>query len=87
MKNITVSVDDETYRRSCIRAAEAGTSVSALVRSFLMTLGQEQIAETEFDRLLRLQEETLASIRARGAGLCAADNIARDALHDRDAIH
>ncbi len=87
MKNITVSVDDETYRRSRIKAAEAGTSVSALVRSFLMTLAQEQIAETEFDRLLRLQEETLASIRARGAGLRAADNIVRDALHDRDAIH
>ncbi|MGH8565012.1 MAG: hypothetical protein ACREXW_13370 [Gammaproteobacteria bacterium] len=34
MKNITVSVDDETYRRSRIKAAEAGTSVSALVRSF-----------------------------------------------------
>lgn len=87
MKNITVSVDDETYRRSRIKAAEAGTSVSALVRSFLMTLAQEQIVETEFDRLLRLQEETLASIRARGAGLRAADKIVRDALHDRDAIH
>ena len=26
MKNITVSVDDETYRLSLIKAAEAGTS-------------------------------------------------------------
>ena len=31
MRNITVSVDDDTYRRSRIRAAELDTSVSALV--------------------------------------------------------
>ena len=35
MKNITLSVDDETYRLARIRAAEAGTSVSALVRAYL----------------------------------------------------
>jgi hypothetical protein len=35
MKNITVSVDDETYRRARIKAAESDTSVSALVRRFL----------------------------------------------------
>ncbi len=86
MKNITVSVDDETYRRSRMKAAEAGTSVSALVRSFLVALAQGQMGETEFERLERLQEETLAGIRARGAGLRAADNVARDALHERDAI-
>lgn len=86
VKNITVSVDDETYRHSRIKAAEAGTSVSALVRAFLMALAQGKVAEPEFDRLQRLQEETLASIRARGAGLRAADNSPRDALHERNAI-
>ena len=35
MKNITVSVSDEIYRRARIRAAELGTSVSALVAEFL----------------------------------------------------
>ena len=34
MRNITVSVDEDTYRRSRIRAAELDTSVSALVRDF-----------------------------------------------------
>ncbi len=86
MKNITVSVDDETYRRSRMKAAEAGTSVSALVRSFLVALAQGQMEATGFERLERLQEETLAGIRARGAGLRAADNVARDTLHERDAI-
>ena len=32
MKNITVSVDDQTHRLARIRAAELDTSVSALVR-------------------------------------------------------
>ena len=38
MKNITVSVDDETYRRARITAAEQGRSVSAMVRDYLANL-------------------------------------------------
>jgi len=86
MKNITVSVDDETHRRARIRAAEAGTSVSALVRSFLVSLHQGEGLDTEFDRLQRLQQETLAGIQARGGGLRAADSLPRDDLYGRDAV-
>ena len=86
MKNITVSVDDETYRLSRVRAAEAGTSVSALVRSYLIELTQGEPSETRFDRLKRLQDETLAAIWARGGGLRAEDLLTRDELHDRDAL-
>ena len=35
MKNITLKVDDATYRKARIRAAQEGTSVSAMVRDFL----------------------------------------------------
>ena len=35
MKNITLSLDDETYRQARIRAAERNTSVSALVKQLL----------------------------------------------------
>lgn len=86
MKNITVSVDEETYQRARVRAAQEGTSVSALVRSILATLGQCPGAETEFERLKRLQEETLARIVARGAGLRSRDNVRREALHERHAV-
>ena len=86
MRNITVSVDDETYRRSRVKAAEAGTSVSALVRGFLVSLVQDHSREDAFDQLKRLQDETLRSIQARGAGLRSADNFDRDALHNRDAV-
>ena len=35
MKNITVSIGEETCRLSCARAARLRTSVSALVRGYL----------------------------------------------------
>lgn len=38
MKNITVTVSDETYRNARICAARRDASVSALVRDFLDTL-------------------------------------------------
>ena len=86
MKNITVSVDDETYRLSRIKAAEEGTSVSALVRSYLIELTQGKTPGNRFERLRQLQDDTLESIRARGGGLHTADNAARDELHERDAL-
>jgi hypothetical protein len=39
MKNITVSVPDEIYLEARVLAAMRGTSVSALVRQFLESLG------------------------------------------------
>jgi plasmid stability protein len=38
MSNITLSVDDNTYRTARIVAAERGTSVSAMVRDYLQSL-------------------------------------------------
>ena len=81
-----MSVDEETYRLSRIKAAEAGTSVTALVRDYLVELVQGRIAQTRFNRLRRLQDETLEAIRARRAGLNSHDNLLRGALHDRDTL-
>ena len=35
MKNVTIALDDETHRKARIRAAELGTSLSALVKDYL----------------------------------------------------
>ena len=86
MKNITVSVDEETWRLSRIKAAEAGSTVSALVRQFLVSLIQDNTALDEFDRLERLQADTLREIRARNAEFASADDVSREELHDRDAL-
>jgi Ni,Fe-hydrogenase III large subunit len=83
MKNITVSVDSDVYHRARVRAAELRTSVSALVKSYLQKLAEE---ESEFDRLVRLQAETRKKVQARGCRFRAAERLSRDAVHDRNAL-
>ena len=65
MKNITVSVDDETYRRPRIKAAEHDNSVSALIRKFLAELAG---IESDIERLKRQEREIRE--RIRGATGC-----------------
>lgn len=77
MKNITVSLDDETYRKARVKAAELNTSVSALVRRYLIELGA---GETDFQRRKRLEAELRAQVPA---GFRAADNVSRDQVHER----
>ncbi len=95
MRNITVSVDEETHRLARIRAAELDTSVSALVRDFLQSLAVEpavaseaggHVEETEHERRRRLMHEVIRDITAGGGGLRMADNLPREALYDRDAL-
>jgi hypothetical protein len=79
VKNITVSVPVEIYRRARVKAAERDSSVSALVREFLRSLGDE---ESDFEKGKRLQDEVLATIRRFRAG----DRLTRDAVHRRRAL-
>lgn len=75
MKNITVTVDDETYRRARIKAAERDTSVSALVKQFLNELS----GEDEFDRLWRKEQDLRKQIRNFDGG----DRLSRDEMYER----
>jgi plasmid stability protein len=78
MKNITVSVDNETYRRARVKAAEHDTSVSALVRRFLTELASE---ESDIERLKREERE----LRARIAAFTAGDRLSWEDVHERGA--
>lgn len=40
MKNVTITLDDETHRTARIRAAELGTSLSAMVKEYLQGLAE-----------------------------------------------
>jgi hypothetical protein len=79
VKNITVSLPDDVYRRARMKAAERDTSVSALVREFLMKLGHE---ESDFERRKRLQSEVLASLKS----FRASDRATRDEVHGRNGL-
>ena len=76
MKNLTVSVPDEVYRLARVRAAEGGSSVSALVTTYLRSLGDQ---EAEFSRLETQQEQVLSEIHS----FRARDRLGRDELHLR----
>jgi hypothetical protein len=77
MKNITVSLDEETYRRARIKAAERDTSVSALVKGFLVALASEEPSVRGLERDER-------DLRARIRTFTAGNRLSRDDAHERD---
>lgn len=76
MSNITVSVPDDVYRAARIRAAERGSSVSALVAEYLGSLAER---EAEFSRLEAQQRHVLSQIDR----FSARDRPDREDLHGR----
>ena len=76
MKNITVTVPDDVYRNARVRAAERGTSVSALVGEYLRSLSGRG---AEFSQLEAQQKQIQSQISRFRAG----DRLDRDQLHDR----
>ena len=91
MRNITVSVDDATYRRARIRAAELDTSVSALVREYLGGRSGESLPERATGNRQASHEEYVKRLDAlftdwdaRGVGLRGYDRLTRDEVHDRE---
>ena len=80
MKNITVSVNDDVYRRARRKAAEHNTSVSRLVADYLRLLGKED--ELRAERTSRLEELFAAQDRKRqkkGVG-----RLKREAIYARN---
>jgi hypothetical protein len=86
MKHITVSVDDETHRGAQSRAAQLGTSVSALLRGYLRSLAREQRDKPNLRVGAELRprdlDEVIADFDSRGVGLRPEDNLTRDELYD-----
>jgi hypothetical protein len=77
VKNITVSLDDRTYKHARIAAAERGTSVSALVKQFLEGLAK---GGDEKERLKRAEQVLRDEITEFRGG----DRLPRDETHQRD---
>ena len=84
MKNITISIDEETHRIACIRAAQLDTSVAALVEEYLKTFASDT-EESERERRRRRLKEVTDHIAATRPGFSASDNLSREELYDRAA--
>ncbi len=76
VKNVTVSVPDDVYRAARVRAAERGSSLSALVTEYLRSLTG---GGAEFARLEAQQRRIQRQIRT----FRATDRLGRDEIHDR----
>lgn len=64
MKNITLKVDDETYRQARLKAAALGTSVSAMVRSYLSSVAVDS-AEANHRHVVAELKKIYAEAEAR----------------------
>lgn len=73
--NITVAVPEEVYRKARIRLP----SQILRLKEFLMKLADE---ESEFERLVKLQAQTIASIREFRAGY----RLSREDVHSRREV-
>ena len=83
MKNVTIALDDETHRLARIRAAELGTSLSALVKAICR--GSPMAALRQIRRSAGVQEMQTPYSPAPAAGVRAAEKAAaarRDAGAD-----
>ena len=83
MQTITVSIDDETYRRTCAKAAEAGTDVQALLSEYLCEY--TETPEERNERMKKNMQEFWNRLEATGGGLNSAENLSREELYDRAA--
>ena len=89
MKTISVSVDDETHRLARIRAAETGTTVSAMMRELLTALLQSPLDdvqfETEHQRRVRMLNEVMSRFEREGVGLKASERLSREEMYNTRA--
>ena len=88
MKTISVSVENDTHRRARIRAAETGTTVSAMMRNLLIEFLQRpaaEPAETEHQKRARLLDEVLEGFRSSGVGVDTGSILSREEMYGRNA--
>ncbi len=76
MANVTVTVPDDVYRAARVRAAERGSSVSALVADYLRSISAR---EAEIVRLEAQQRGVQHQIER----FSARDRLPREELHGR----
>ncbi len=77
MRNITLSVPDEVYRAARIRAAERGSSVSAIVAEYLGSLSSESATFARLEAQQRAIQQEITRFRA-------GDRLGRDEVHGRE---
>lgn len=79
MKNITLSVPDDVYRKARLAAARRETSVSALVAEILDELATGRSKHANRSAAIDAAFDAISSFRA-------SDRLTRDQIHDRASM-
>lgn len=79
-KNITLKIDEVTYRKARIRAARMGTSVSALVRDFLAS-DETEADDPEAHRIDSLRALYRKAERRARSGKTEVEPLRREAIY------
>ena len=77
MKNITLSIDDDTYRLARIKAAEREQSVSAMVRDLIRGLAAKPADD------LAAKNARLFAAFAASKNFSVSDRLTREEIYDR----
>ena len=87
VKNLTVSLPDEIYRKARVHAARRDTSVSAMVRDYLVQLsnGATPVPPSRSEGLRAALDAIRQSQIESGVYFNAADRLSRDELYE-DAL-
>jgi len=91
MKNITLKIDDDTHLRARVKAAEQGTSLSAVTRQFLQDYADQEKRQKkekeEAERLERVKKLrklwALADDRPQHSDVKSIGPLNRDEIYDR----
>lgn len=77
MANLTITIDDRLLKQARMRALEDGTSVNAVLRTYLERYAGVGDGDAALGRFARLARQSTASSGPRGR------TWTRDELHDR----
>lgn len=83
MKNLTLALDEETYKKARIVAAQKGLSLSGMVRQYLQSLDSNTKSDDDW---IAEQEALFDKIWARHPHFNSGDNLKREELYDRNAL-
>jgi macrodomain Ter protein organizer (MatP/YcbG family) len=90
VKNVTISLPDEVYRRVRIKAAERETSLSGFIAGLLEEAARtddlEAAERARKDRIALMVQEIHASQAARGKYFNASRRMTREEVHDRKTL-
>lgn len=75
MRNVTVSLDDQSYKTARVAAAEQGKSLSAYLRDLIKLVSPSNPNETAIKQSFAAMDKV--------TGFRAGDRMTRDELYDR----